>query len=91
MDSDNKLITGQEALSTFIRSISINGTDVEVTDGDADITVDTLPSVTASDNGKVLKVINGAWAVTTPVTVYSGNGTPSSTTGIDGDIYLQTN
>lgn len=92
MESNNKLITGQEALSTFISAITINGsaTPVTIENGNAEISLETLPEVTSSDNGKVLKVVDGAWAVTTPVTVYSGNGAPSSTTGIDGDIYLQT-
>lgn len=50
----------------------------------------TLPTVTASDNGKILRVVNGAWALVDPVTVYTGASTPSSSLGEDGDIYLQT-
>lgn len=49
-----------------------------------------LPSFTASDNGKILGVVNGALAWVTPSTIYTGTGTPSSTQGNDGDIYLQT-
>ena len=48
-----------------------------------------LPTVTSTDNGKILKVVNGAWAAVTPVTVYSGSNEPSSSQGIDGDIYIQ--
>lgn len=51
-----------------------------------------LPAVSSSDNGKILKVINGVWtavADTTP-TFYSGTSAPSSSLGSDGDIYLQT-
>lgn len=48
------------------------------------------PSVSASDNGKVLMVVSGAWAKATPVTVYSGSAAPTSAEGIDGDVYLQT-
>ena len=49
-----------------------------------------LPTVTASDNGKVLMVVNGQWALVSPTTIYTGTGTPSSSQGNDGDIYLQT-
>lgn len=49
-----------------------------------------LPAVTSSDNGKVLGVLNGAWAAVQPVTIYSGTSSPSSSTGSDGDIYIQT-
>ena len=49
-----------------------------------------LPDVTAADNGKILRVVNGAWQVVSPTTVYSGSGTPSQNLGVDGDIYLQT-
>ena len=49
-----------------------------------------LPTVTAADNGKVLQVVNGAWALVTPSTVYTGENTPPSSLGNDGDIYLQT-
>lgn len=48
-----------------------------------------LPAVTAADNGKILRVVNGAWALVDPVTVYSGQGAPDSALGQDGDIYLQ--
>ncbi len=49
-----------------------------------------LPSVTTSDNGKVLTVVSGAWAASMPVTIYSGSSAPSSAIGSDGDIYIQT-
>ena len=49
-----------------------------------------LPTVTASDNGKILRVVNGAWALVDPATIYSGSGTPAQNLGNDGDIYLQT-
>ena len=49
-----------------------------------------LPAVTASDNGKILRVVNGAWALVDPTTIYTGSGQPSSDLGTDGDIYLQT-
>ena len=49
-----------------------------------------LPTVSASDNGKILLVKNGAWSLETPVSIYNGSSTPSSSLGNDGDIYLQT-
>ena len=49
-----------------------------------------LPTVTASDNGKVPVVRNGAWTLENTVSVYSGTGTPSSSLGNNGDIYIQT-
>ena len=47
-----------------------------------------LPSVTTADNGKILQVVNGVWTLVTPVTIYTGSGTPSSETGINGDIQV---
>lgn len=48
-----------------------------------------LPSVTSNDNGKILMVVNGAWTLVSPSTIYSGNATPSNANGNNGDIYLQ--
>ena len=49
-----------------------------------------IPTFSASDNGKILMVVNGALAWVNPTTIYTGTGTPSSSQGNDGDIYLQT-
>ena len=49
-----------------------------------------LPTVSAANNGKILRVVNGAWALVDPVTVYSGSNAPDPSMGTDGDIYLQT-
>ena len=51
---------------------------------------DGLPTVTSSDNGKTLMVVNGVWTLVAPSTVYSGSGTPSNSQGNNGDIYVQT-
>lgn len=48
-----------------------------------------LPSVSSSDNGKILQVVNGQLALVTPVSIYSGNTAPSNALGNDGDIYIQ--
>jgi hypothetical protein len=49
-----------------------------------------IPAPTASDNGKILGVVNGQFAWVTPTTIYTGSSTPDSNTGNNGDIYLQT-
>ena len=55
----------------------------------ANIQVNELPTVTASDNGKILRVVSGVWSLVNPNVIYSGSGTPSNSMGNDGDIYLQ--
>ena len=86
-------ISGSGFTKNAVTGINVNGSAVTVTNGVADITVQsggsTLPSVTASDNGKVLMVVNGAWAAVMPSTVYTGTDIPLSSMGNDGDIYLQ--
>ena len=66
---------------------SLNGTALT---GTGNITLTGVPAFSASDNGKILGVVNGQLAWVTPTTIYTGSGTPSSSTGNDGDIYLQT-
>ena len=67
---------------------TINGNSLV---GTGDVTIISVPSFSASDNGKILGVVNGTLAWVTPTTIYTGSGTPSSSQGNDGDIYLQTN
>ena len=49
-----------------------------------------LPVVTADDNGKTLRVVNGEWALVDETNVYTGSGAPSQSLGNNGDIYLET-
>ena len=49
-----------------------------------------LPSVSNSDNGKVLRVVNGHWTLVEPALIFSGEGNPDDSAGKDGDIYIQT-
>jgi hypothetical protein len=49
-----------------------------------------LPSVTSSDNGKTLQVVNGVWSLSEPIQLYSGGADPDPSIGNDGDLYLQT-
>lgn len=88
-------ISGSGFTKNAITGINVNGTAATITNGVAEINVQsgggsTLPSVAAADNGKVLMVVNGAWAAVMPTTVYTGTDTPLSSIGNDGDIYLQT-
>jgi len=48
-----------------------------------------LPDVTTADDGKILRVQSGAWAMVDPTVIYTGSGTPASTLGNEGDIYFQ--
>ena len=68
-------------INTFTANSSSNVT--------ANIQVNELPTVTASDNGKILRVVSGVWSLVNPNVIYSGSGTPSNSMGNDGDIYLQ--
>ena len=49
-----------------------------------------LPSYSASNNGQILMVVNGALSWVSPTVIYSGSSTPDNTNGNNGDIYLQT-
>ena len=65
-----------------IDAVTVNGQTIP------DITG--LPSVSNTDNGKVLRVVNGQWALVEPAIIFAGDGDPSSETGKNGDIYIQT-
>lgn len=76
-----------------IESISVNGTPQTITGKNVDLTISSgssLPSVSSSDNGKILQVVNGTWTAVTPTQVYSGTATPNNANGSDGDLYVQT-
>lgn len=45
-----------------------------------------LPSVSSSDNGKILEVSSGAWAKGRKITVSSSS--PTSSDGSNGDIWI---
>ena len=88
-------ISGSGFTKNAITGITFNNTAVPVSNGVAAITAttgggSTLPTVTSSDNGKVLAVVDGQWSAVTPVIVYSGNVAPDNLLGNNGDIYLQT-
>ena len=82
-------------LSDYATSANVTTLSASTTGINATLTAHTgntgihLPVVTASDNGKVLQVVNGVWTLVTPVTVYTGSNTPSDSLGNNGDIYIQ--
>ena len=92
---ENELIVAS-ALNFLNNEISdVNNTIYEHTGTTIPDTVYTssqmhLPEVTADDNGKTLRVVNGEWALVSETNVYSGSGEPSQSLGEEGDIYLQT-
>ena len=91
--------------ANVIEAITFNGNNVSVNNKTAAITysapvtsvngqtgavtVTGLPTVTSSNNGKILMVVNGQWAMVSPSIIYSGNGVPSNINGNNGDIYIQ--
>lgn len=49
-----------------------------------------LPDYNSTNNGQFLGVVNGSLAWVTPITIYTGTGSPDASTGNNGDIYIQT-
>lgn len=77
--------------ANVIETVKVNGTSlVPDVNKAVNVVLQGLPTVTAADNGKILAVVNGAWALVSPSTIYTGSGTPSDSDGNNGDIYLQT-
>ena len=75
------VLTSHQSIKT------INGQTIT---GTGDVTISSLPTATSSDNGKILQVVNGSWTLVTPVSIYSGNGSPDNGQGTNGDLYIQT-
>ena len=76
-----------------LTGITFNGSAASVSNGIASITAsipEGLPTVSSSDNGKILQVMNGSWTLVTPVNIYSGNSSPDNSQGNNGDLYIQT-
>ena len=78
-----KLITDEYVLAS-----SLNDINNKVLTHSADTSAH-VPVVDSGDNGKILRVVNGQWALVNPVAIYTGTTSPQSAQGLDGDIYLQ--
>ena len=93
MNGSSKGTSGNVNLGTVVTGVTINGNAATVSNGAANVSVtipEGLPSVTSSDNGKVMRVSNGAWGMATPVVLRTGTGAPSASLGNVGDVYVQT-
>lgn len=91
MNGSSKGTSGVVDLGTVLTSHqSIKTINNESLVGTGNISINGLPSVTSADNGKILQVVNGAWALVNPTSIYSGTSEPDSNTGNNGDLYLQT-
>ena len=76
--------------STFLTSHqNIKTINNQTITGTGNVTINGLPTVSSSDNGKVLQVVNGQWQLVTPLNLYSGTGTPDNSQGNNGDLYMQ--
>ena len=76
--------------STFLTSHQdIKTINNQTITGTGNVTINELPTVSSTDNGKVLQVVNGQWQLVTPLNLYSGTGAPDNSQGNNGDIYLQ--
>ena len=89
--SDATVTSGVANIGTVITSHQdIKTINNQTITGTGNVTLATLPTVSSSDNGKILQVVNGVWTLVTPASLYSGTETPSNSLGNNGDIYLQT-
>ena len=85
-------IQNKPDLSNFItQHQSIKTINNQTITGEGNVNISGLPSVTTSDNGKILIVVNGEWQLITPSTVYNGTELPNNSSGNNGDLYVQTN
>lgn len=87
-NSDGTIKDSGHSHSDYITSIKTVNNESLV--GTGNIVISGLPQVSASDNGKILMVVNGQWALVSPSTLYSGNGVPNKANGNNGDLFMQT-
>lgn len=90
-NSDGTIADSSYNYNTFITEHqSIKTVNNESLVGTGNIVVSGLPQVSASDNGKILMVVNGQWQLVSPSVLYSGQGVPNNANGNNGDLYMQT-
>lgn len=85
LTSETSLSKGSNSGSgNVVTDISVSGHQITLTKGS------TVPVATSANAGKIPRITSGgAWEYVTPSAIYSGSGTPSNSTGNNGDIYLQ--
>ena len=90
-NSDGTIADSSYNYNTFLTEHqSIKTVNNESLVGTGNIVVSGLPQVSASDNGKILMVVNGQWQLVSPSVLYSGQGVPNNANGNNGDLYMQT-
>lgn len=90
-NSDGTIADSSYSYDTFLTyHQSLKTVNNESLVGTGNIVVSGLPQVSASDNGKILMVVNGQWQLVSPSVLYSGNGVPNNANGNNGDLYMQT-
>ena len=87
-NSDGTIKDSTYSASSFITSIKTVNNESLV--GSGNVVISGLPQVSASDNGKILMVVNGQWQLVSPSVLYTGQGVPNNAQGNNGDIYMQT-
>jgi len=89
--SDGTLVDSSYTYSNFLTEHqSIKTVNNESLIGTGNVVVSGLPQVSASDNGKILMVVNGQWQLVSPSVLYTGQGLPNNSQGNNGDLYIQT-
>ena len=87
-NSDGTIKDSGHSHSDYITSIKTVNNESLV--GSGNVVISGLPQVSASDNGKILMVVNGQWQLVSPSVLYTGQGVPNNAQGNNGDIYMQT-
>lgn len=87
-NSDGTIKDSGHSHSDYITSIKTVNNESLV--GTGNIVISGLPQVSATDNGKILMVVNGQWQLVSPSALYTGQGVPNNSQGNNGDLYLQT-
>lgn len=93
MNGSSKGTSGVVNLGTVVTGVTVNGNAASISNGAATVSITIpqgLPTVSSSDNGKVMRVANGAWGTATPVVLRTGSGAPAASLGNVGDVYIQT-
>ena len=85
------ITTDISALETGKQDTLVSGTSIKTINstsllGSGNIAISSLPTVTATNNGQLLEVSNGAWAKGRKITISSSE--PTAATGNNGDIWI---